>query len=239
MRWRSTCATLDPAPEQGRRQPAVRDRRGGAAAHDRGAGRASTLWVAMVQREVGERLAAAPGGGAYGAPSVLAQLACEVEVLRAIPRTVFFPVPNVDSVLVGHAPARRGPAPHDGARCAVSWRRPSRTGARRSRARWPSPAARAGRSREQVRAALVRARAAAGRARRAALAGGLPRARAGCWSCERACARWRRRRSTSGCSSGPPRAQRRPPRAGQRDAVDLAGRRAHARAGAARGADER
>ena len=42
-------------------------------------------WVAMVQREVGERLAAAPGSGAYGTPSVLAQLACEVEVLRAIP----------------------------------------------------------------------------------------------------------------------------------------------------------
>ncbi len=59
------------------------------------------LWVAMVQREVGERLAAAPGTGAYGVPSVLAQLACEVEVLRAIPRTVFHPVPNVDSVLVG------------------------------------------------------------------------------------------------------------------------------------------
>ena len=57
-------------------------------------------WVAMVQREVGERLAAAPGSGAYGAPSVLAQLACEVRVLRAIPRTVFHPVPNVDSVLV-------------------------------------------------------------------------------------------------------------------------------------------
>ena len=59
------------------------------------------LCVAMVQREVGERLAAAPGGGEYGAPSVLAQLACDVRVLRAIPRTVFHPVPNVDSVLVG------------------------------------------------------------------------------------------------------------------------------------------
>ena len=57
-------------------------------------------WVAMVQREVGERLAAAPGSGAYGAPSVMAQLACEVELLRAIPRTVFHPAPNVDSVLV-------------------------------------------------------------------------------------------------------------------------------------------
>jgi 16S rRNA (adenine1518-N6/adenine1519-N6)-dimethyltransferase len=58
-------------------------------------------WVAMVQREVGERLAAGAGSGAYGVPSVLAQLACEVQVLRAIPRTVFHPVPNVDSVLVG------------------------------------------------------------------------------------------------------------------------------------------
>jgi 16S rRNA (adenine1518-N6/adenine1519-N6)-dimethyltransferase len=65
-------------------------------------------WVAMVQREVGERLAAAPGSAAYGAPSVIAQLTCEVKVLRAIPRTVFYPVPNVDSVLVGLR--RRRPA---------------------------------------------------------------------------------------------------------------------------------
>ena len=57
-------------------------------------------WVATVQREVGERLAAAPGAGSYGVPSVIAQLACRVEVLRAIPRSVFYPVPNVDSVLV-------------------------------------------------------------------------------------------------------------------------------------------
>jgi 16S rRNA (adenine1518-N6/adenine1519-N6)-dimethyltransferase len=56
--------------------------------------------VAMVQREVGERLAAAPGSKAYGATSVLAQLACEVQVLRRVPRTVFHPEPNVDSVLV-------------------------------------------------------------------------------------------------------------------------------------------
>jgi 16S rRNA (adenine1518-N6/adenine1519-N6)-dimethyltransferase len=54
----------------------------------------------MAQREVGERLAASAGSGAYGVPSVLAQLACRVEVLRGIPRTVFHPVPNVDSVLV-------------------------------------------------------------------------------------------------------------------------------------------
>lgn len=65
-------------------------------------------WVVMVQREVGERLAAAPGHGAYGVPSVLAQLACQVRVLRRIPRTVFRPAPRVDSVLVELR--RRGPA---------------------------------------------------------------------------------------------------------------------------------
>ena len=65
-------------------------------------------WVAMVQREVGERLAARPGSGAYGLPSVLAQLACEVRVLRAIPRAVFHPSPNVDSVLVSMRRRRTG-----------------------------------------------------------------------------------------------------------------------------------
>lgn len=58
------------------------------------------LWIAMVQREVAERLAASPGSGAYGVSSVIAQLACEVRLLRAIPRTVFCPTPNVDSALV-------------------------------------------------------------------------------------------------------------------------------------------
>jgi 16S rRNA (adenine1518-N6/adenine1519-N6)-dimethyltransferase len=67
------------------------------------------LWVAMVQREVGLRLASVPGGGGvYGVSSVLAQLAGEVQVVRAIPRTVFRPVPNVDSVLVRIR--RTGPA---------------------------------------------------------------------------------------------------------------------------------
>lgn len=58
-------------------------------------------WVVMVQREVGERFAAAPGTAAYGVPSVIAQLGCEVRVLRPVSRTVFRPVPNVDSVLLG------------------------------------------------------------------------------------------------------------------------------------------
>ena len=67
------------------------------------------LWVAMVQREVGDRLAATPGGKSYGATSVIAQLSCEVRVLRKVPRTVFHPEPNVDSALV--VMRRRAPAP--------------------------------------------------------------------------------------------------------------------------------
>ena len=67
-----------------------------------------TLWVAMVQKEVGERLAARPRTSAYGVPSVIAQLAADVRVLRPVSRNVFSPVPNVDSVLVGLR--RHGPA---------------------------------------------------------------------------------------------------------------------------------
>jgi 16S rRNA (adenine1518-N6/adenine1519-N6)-dimethyltransferase len=76
-----------------------------------------TRWVAMVQKEVGERFAAAPGTPAYGVPSVLAQLACDVRVLRAVSRTVFHPVPNVDAVLV--VLERRGPAPDPALRALV------------------------------------------------------------------------------------------------------------------------
>jgi 16S rRNA (adenine1518-N6/adenine1519-N6)-dimethyltransferase len=78
---------------------------------------AVTRWVAMVQREVGERFAAAPGSDAYGVPSVLAQLACDVKILRGIARTVFHPVPNVDSVLVGLE--RKGPGADDTLRSVV------------------------------------------------------------------------------------------------------------------------
>ena len=77
----------------------------------------ATRWVAMVQKEVGRRFAAAPGTDDYGIPSVLAQLACDVKVLRPVPRTVFHPVPNVDSVLVGLT--RTGPAPPPALRALV------------------------------------------------------------------------------------------------------------------------
>ena len=69
--------------------------------------RASTRWVAMVQREVGERLAAAPGSGAYGVPSVLAQLACEVRGRCGRSRApCSSPVPERRLGARRHAPAR-------------------------------------------------------------------------------------------------------------------------------------
>jgi len=107
-----------------------------------------TTWVAMVQKEVGERLAARPGTGAYGVPSVLAQLACDVKVLRPISRTVFHPVPNVDSVLVGLE--RHGPAPEAGLRALVHQGFAHR---RKALARSVSLAG-GGDDRERIRAAL-------------------------------------------------------------------------------------
>ena len=127
------------------------------------------LWIAMVQHEVGRRLAAAPGSKVYGATSVLAQLSCEVKMLRRISRNVFHPVPNVESGLVRLA-ARR---PAAGSRA----RRPR---ARRVRAP-PQDAARiAGARRLRPRASkgrTGRGRAPAGCARRAAVSRRLPQAR--------------------------------------------------------------
>jgi 16S rRNA (adenine1518-N6/adenine1519-N6)-dimethyltransferase len=60
----------------------------------------ATLWVAMVQREVGERLAAGPGSRAYGATSAIAQLSCDVELVRRVPASVFTPRPRVESAIV-------------------------------------------------------------------------------------------------------------------------------------------
>jgi 16S rRNA (adenine1518-N6/adenine1519-N6)-dimethyltransferase len=76
-----------------------------------------TRWVAMVQKEVGQRFAAPAGADAYGVPSVLAQLSCDVRVHRAVARSVFHPVPNVDSVLV--TLRRTGPAPEPAVRALV------------------------------------------------------------------------------------------------------------------------
>jgi 16S rRNA (adenine1518-N6/adenine1519-N6)-dimethyltransferase len=58
------------------------------------------LWCVMVQREVADRLFAAPGTKEYGAVSVLVQLASERTGFRPVSRSVFRPRPNVDSALV-------------------------------------------------------------------------------------------------------------------------------------------
>jgi 16S rRNA (adenine1518-N6/adenine1519-N6)-dimethyltransferase len=57
-------------------------------------------WTVMLQREIADRLRASRGSRTYGAPSVLVQLACGVELLRTVDRAVFRPRPRVDSALV-------------------------------------------------------------------------------------------------------------------------------------------
>ena len=57
-------------------------------------------WTVMVQREVADRFFAEPSTKAYGAVSVLIQLAAERTGFHPISRTVFRPQPNVDSALV-------------------------------------------------------------------------------------------------------------------------------------------
>src|SRR6476619_4189748 len=57
-------------------------------------------WTVMVQREIADRLRAEPGTSSYGSPSVVAQLACEVELIRTVNRAVFRPRPRGDSALL-------------------------------------------------------------------------------------------------------------------------------------------
>jgi 16S rRNA (adenine1518-N6/adenine1519-N6)-dimethyltransferase len=65
-------------------------------------------WTVMVQREIADRLRAAPGSRTYGSPSVLVQLACEVKLVRSVDPAVFRPRPRVDSAIL--ALRRTGPA---------------------------------------------------------------------------------------------------------------------------------
>jgi 16S rRNA (adenine1518-N6/adenine1519-N6)-dimethyltransferase len=67
-------------------------------------------WCVMVQREVADRFFAVPGTKAYGAVSVLVQLAAERTGFHPVSRMVFRPRPNVDSALVAF---RRLPLPPD------------------------------------------------------------------------------------------------------------------------------
>ncbi|HET7237025.1 MAG TPA: 16S rRNA (adenine(1518)-N(6)/adenine(1519)-N(6))-dimethyltransferase RsmA [Actinomycetota bacterium] len=64
-------------------------------------------YLVMVQREVGQRLVAAPGEEAYGAVSVRVAYRADAHAVRRVPADVFWPRPKVDSVLVRldpHAP---------------------------------------------------------------------------------------------------------------------------------------
>jgi 16S rRNA (adenine1518-N6/adenine1519-N6)-dimethyltransferase len=62
--------------------------------------------VVMVQREVGERLVADPGTAAYGSVSVRVAYFAERRLLRRVPPSVFWPEPNVESVLVRLTPRK-------------------------------------------------------------------------------------------------------------------------------------
>ncbi|MGH3438362.1 MAG: 16S rRNA (adenine(1518)-N(6)/adenine(1519)-N(6))-dimethyltransferase RsmA [Sciscionella sp.] len=56
--------------------------------------------LVMVQSEVADRMAAGPGGRVYGSPSVKLAWYAAARKAGAVPRAVFWPVPNVDSALV-------------------------------------------------------------------------------------------------------------------------------------------
>ncbi len=54
----------------------------------------------MLQREVAERVAAPPGGKAYGSLSVLTQIYCDVRVALRVPPVAFRPPPKVESAVL-------------------------------------------------------------------------------------------------------------------------------------------
>ena len=56
--------------------------------------------LVMVQTEVADRMAAGPGSRIYGVPSVKLAWYGRARKVAAVPRSVFWPVPNVDSALV-------------------------------------------------------------------------------------------------------------------------------------------
>jgi 16S rRNA (adenine1518-N6/adenine1519-N6)-dimethyltransferase len=65
--------------------------------------------VVMVQAEVADRMCAGPGGRVYGVPSAKLAWYAQLRPAGTVPRSVFWPVPNVDSKLVSFT--RRDPPP--------------------------------------------------------------------------------------------------------------------------------
>jgi 16S rRNA (adenine1518-N6/adenine1519-N6)-dimethyltransferase len=84
-------------------------------------------WTVMVQREIADRLRAAPGSRTYGSPSVVAQLACEVKLVRTVDPAVFRPRPRVESAILALRRTGLGadPATRDLVRAAFAHRRKS------------------------------------------------------------------------------------------------------------------
>ena len=87
------------ASAQARREPAVQHRDPARRREPRRLEQLE-LWCVMVQREVADRFFAAPSTKAYGAVSVLVQLATERTGFHPVSREVFRPRPNVESALV-------------------------------------------------------------------------------------------------------------------------------------------
>ncbi len=106
----------------------------------------------MLQKEVVERMAAAPGSKVYGRLSVMLQLVCRVEPLLRVPAGAFRPPPKVESAVVRLTPrpvaerpiadaglladivrAALRPTPQDVVECVVGHRRRRRDRARRRR----------------------------------------------------------------------------------------------------------
>ena len=163
---------LDAGADEGRRQPALRHRGGRHPAHDRGARRRAAL--GRHGPEGGRRALRRrrPARAPTALPSVLAQLACDVRVLRPVSRSVFSPVPErrLRARRAASAPGRR---PARAARARRGRVRAPPQGARRlARAR----AGRAGRHPRPRPRRARRARPPARRARRAPVAAGLSRA---------------------------------------------------------------
>ena len=113
------------------------------------AGGAIDEMALMLQREVAERVAAAPGSRVYGSMSVLTQVACDVRLAFGVPPGAFSPPPQVESAVIHlrGAPRRpcRSPSPSASAR---SCARLSRSGGRTS----PMPSHRASAAAPSARA---------------------------------------------------------------------------------------
>jgi 16S rRNA (adenine1518-N6/adenine1519-N6)-dimethyltransferase len=71
----------------------------------------ATRQIYTLQRELAERLAAAPGSKDYGAPTVLIGRKWKVQLVRILPPKVFLPVPTVDSAVVLLTPRTSGELP--------------------------------------------------------------------------------------------------------------------------------